>query len=103
MSAIRVQEILDQATEIYATLKTHKRYTLRLTAIISIAIGSVFNFASFVCAFVGFSSGDAPRYLTVWASVVVGYSTSICYEKSRRHRLTVCDMSSSGYRFYGIA
>ena len=66
-----IQEVVDEVYEIYATLRTHKRYQLRLAAIISILIGSVLNFASFMCAFIGFHRRAAPRYLTVWASIVV--------------------------------
>ncbi len=71
MSAIKVQQIIDEASEVYGTLKTHNRYTLRLAAIISILIGSVLNFISVIAAFVSHGSGDAPRFLTVWASIVV--------------------------------
>ena len=71
MSAIQIQQILDSTSEIYSSLKSHSRYSLRLSALFSILIGTVLNFASFLAAFIGFSRGDAPRYLTVWAGVVV--------------------------------
>lgn len=62
--------------DVYRQLKTHKRYTLRTTAVAAIIFGSIFNFASFVCAMGGYDG--APRYLTFWASITVSaWSTGV--------------------------
>lgn len=75
--------ILDNASalandmlDIYRQLKTHKRYTLRTTAVAAIIFGSIFNFASFVCAMGGYHG--APRYLTFWASITVSVGRLRC-------------------------
>lgn len=70
--------LLNDLTQIMASLKSHKRYWLRSTAIVSIIIGSVLNFVSLLAVFIDSSCGNAPRYLTVWTSIVVSFPTIRC-------------------------
>lgn len=90
---------LHDLSDVYKTLQTHKRYKLRLAAIVSISLGSMLNFAAFLTAFIAFRSGDAPRYLTVWASICVSrvatrLQTGISFS-------LLSDVYSLAYRSYG--
>ena len=60
-----------EVSEVLKSLKSHKRYHLRLTAISSILLGSILNFTFFLVAFIHNRMGFAPRYLAIWASIVV--------------------------------
>lgn len=66
--------LLNDLAQIIASLKSHKRYSLRSTALVSILVGSVLNFASLLAAFIDINCGNAPRYLTVWTSIVLAIS-----------------------------
>lgn len=64
-----MEAFLHEVSDISKTLKTHKRYSLRLAALVSIVIGSILNFISFICAFTGYQ--NAPKHVTIWASICV--------------------------------
>ncbi len=60
----------DDLIEAVKSVKTHKRFNIRATAIGAILLGDVLNFASLLAAFIS-NDGNAPKYLTIWASIIV--------------------------------
>lgn len=62
--------IFDNVLEAAKSVQSHKRFNLRATTIVAILLGDVLNFASLLAAFIS-NDGNAPKFLTIWASIVV--------------------------------
>lgn len=61
---------LEDIVDAVKSVKSHKRFTFRATTIAAILLGDVLNFVSLLAAFIS-DDGNAPKFLTIWASVVV--------------------------------
>ena len=69
---------VDQLTNVMESLKSHKRFSLRSLAIVSILVGSVLNFVALLAVFMDRNGGNAPKHLTAWTAVVVRWIPVPC-------------------------
>ena len=94
-----------ELTTVVESLKSHRRYSLRTVAIVSILAGSVLNFACLLAAFIDSNYDNAPRYLTVWTSIVVCVAVSLMLRwwslSDFNHYLTC--LKSFRYLSFGVA
>ena len=88
---------VDDLKQEMESLFSHKRFSLRSAAIISVFVGSLLNFVSLLVVFVGGSSPNAAKHLTAWTSVVVSQAKYSCAAD-----FGVDFTKSSSYRSIGI-